>query len=443
MFKLQSKLVLYNALTKASIVLICGILFVVFIDDISNNQLDYRLIDKAKNLIKNLSEADVSKKIMSQKNFTDYNILREEYIFLEELPLSSKILKTPEYKTEYKVVDKETAEYRIIEYPFIYNKKLYKLEIGQKSIVIVRIKKTISIISFFTVFITLGISLVLDIFFNRILLKPFYKIVDQKIKKVNDPLSYNHNLIPTTTKDFRSLDVSISELMNKISNLILKEKQFIANVSHELLTPISILRVRLENILNDDNLQDHDSKKIYDSIKTLNRLKNVVNSLLLISKIENQQFNKPDKFSISEVVEEVILELEDRMEIKEINLKKNLKNNFSFEGNESLIHTLFFNIVNNAIKYNHKEGSIIIKDKTSNEFYYVYVIDTGFGMDKQGIENAFNRFEKLENEHDESHGLGLSIVKSIAQFHKINIEIQSEVGEGSTFILRFPNQLLS
>ena len=442
MFKLESKLILYNALTKGFIILILGTIMLVFIDSISNQQLDVRLEDKAKIFINNFSEKDLSKELKSQKSFTDYNILKEEYIFLQEVPNRLKKGKSPLYKTAYKVLANQTSEYRIIIYPFTFQGKNYTIEIGQNSVVIKRIKQTISIIALVIILISFGISLIFEIFFNRILFKPFYEIVAQKIKNVNNPLTYNHQLISTSTEDFRALDLSIGALMDKVSSQILKEKQFIANVSHELLTPISILMARLENILNNNRLDHHDSEKIYSSIKTLSRLRSVVNSLLLISKIENNQFKKPDKFQISKVIEEVILELEDRIEVKEIVVKNNIEHHLYLEGNESLVHTFFFNIINNAIKYNQPKGSITIKDKTSNEFYYVYVIDSGIGMNKEGQENAFNRFEKLESEQDESHGLGLAIVKSIAQFHKIDMEIQSKIGKGTTFILRFPNQFL-
>jgi signal transduction histidine kinase len=440
MLKLESKLILYNALTKGFIILILGTIMLVFIDSISNQQLDVRLEDKAKIFINNFSEKDLSKELKSQKSFTDYNILKEEYIYLQEVPNSLRKIKSPTYKTAYKVLANQTSEYRIIIYPFSLHGKNYTIEIGQNSMVIERIKQTISIIAVFAILISLAVSLIFEIFFNRTLFKPFYEIVAQKIKNVNNPLTYNHQLISTSTEDFRALDLSIGALMDKVSSQILREKQFIANVSHELLTPISILMARLENILNNNRLDPHDSGKIYSSIKTLSRLRSVVNSLLLISKIENEQFKKPDKFPISNVIEEVILELEDRIEVKEIVLKNNIKHHFYLEGNESLIHTFFFNIINNAIKYNQQGGNITIKDKTSNEFYYVYVIDSGIGMNKENQENAFNRFEKLESEQDESHGLGLAIVKSIAQFHKIDIEILSKIGKGTTFILRFPNQ---
>ncbi|MEO5911502.1 MAG: HAMP domain-containing sensor histidine kinase [Pelobium sp.] len=443
MYKLQFKLIIYNALTKGVIVLILGILISVFIDDLSKEQLDTRLNDKANIFIKTIYNNEVALEILSKKSFVDYNILKEEYIQIENNSKKNGISSEPIFSTENKIVENKNTRFRIIKYPFNYNGRDYILEIGSSYIAADRLRKTILLITSLSIVIFLISSLILDISFNKLLFAPFYKIIDKKIKKVNDPSHYDYQLIDTTTQDFRSLDENISELMNKINNLIIKEKQFIANVSHELLTPVSILTVRLENILSDESLSEIHSRKIYDSIKTLTRLKSVVNSLLLISKVENQQFKKPDQIIIKDLINEVLEELEDRSDDKELMIRNDIQNEFSFYGNHALLFTLFFNVVNNAIKYNDLKGQIIIKDKTSNEFYSIYLKDTGAGMDKDYIENVFNRFEKLDESNADSHGLGLAIVKSIAQFHKIDIEIQSEIGEGTTFIFRFPSELIS
>lgn len=442
MYKLQSKIVFFNALTKVVIIFILGALVMLFIDDISYSQLDARLRDKTTRFIKDISNDKQVKKLFDEKNFTDYNILKEEYVLVKELSELSKNQPNPLFSTQAKVIDNELSTYRVIDYQFSYNHKYYDLEIGQNLVALKRLKSTILLTTVLAILISLVVSLFFDVIFNKWLLKPFYKIIDQKIVNAGNPMSFDHHLIETTTKDFRVLDESINALMSKISTLILKEKQFIANVSHELLTPISILSVRLENILSDDNLNDHQTKKIYDSLKTLQRLKSVVNSLLLISRVENHQFNKPDKIYFDVLISDVVEELEDRSLEKNINIVNEITNRSNINGNSSLMHTMFFNIINNAIKYTDADGQICLTDKTNKDFYFIYVTDTGRGMSQEFLENVFSRFEKSDKEESESHGLGLAIVKSIAAFHQINIEIQSEVGKGTTFILRFPNDLV-
>ncbi|RZK54259.1 MAG: HAMP domain-containing histidine kinase, partial [Pedobacter sp.] len=273
--------------------------------------------------------------------------------------------------------------------------------------------------------ISLLVTLITDYAFTNFILRPFYKIIDQKLNKVNNPTSYNYQNIPTNTTDFKILDNSINSLMRKISDLFLLEKQFIANVSHELLTPISILSGRLENILTADNLPIEHENKIFASLKTLNRLKVIINSLLLISKVENEQYLKKDNVSIKHQLDEIYEDLEDRILDKKIIYQNHVKSDFIFTGNQALIHTLLVNIINNAIKYNMLNGSITIGEDLNSSNYTLIINDTGIGMEKEIASNAFNRFERENNENEDGFGLGLAIVNSIAKFHQLNIDIKS------------------
>jgi signal transduction histidine kinase len=243
--------------------------------------------------------------------------------------------------------------------------------------------------------------------------------------------------VQTTTQDFALLDDSISGLMKKITDLFLIEKQFIANVSHELLTPISIISTRLENIMLNETMSEDGENKIYASMKTLNRLKAIINSLLLISKVENNQFHRNDQVEIAHVINEIAEELEDRLEDKHIQFHNRMAYQYSLMAHRALVHTLLFNIINNAIKYNQPRGHIIISDDDKDGTYVLQIADTGIGMDTKQIDKAFNRFEKLDTDQEQSYGLGLAIVKSIAAFHQISIDIKSDRGKGTTFILTF------
>ncbi|RZK03344.1 MAG: HAMP domain-containing histidine kinase, partial [Flavobacterium sp.] len=268
------------------------------------------------------------------------------------------------------------------------------------------------------------------------LLKPFYSIIDKKINLVNDPSHYNYDNIPTNTDDFRILDDSINSLMRKINTLFALEKQFIANVSHELLTPISILSTRFENMLNTPEIPIEHENKIYASLKTLNRLKVIINSLLLISKVENNQYLKTEEISLKQEIEDIYEDLEDRISDKNITYTSNINEDFLFIGNKALIHTLFINIINNAIKYNIDGGSLSIIGKKDHNRYVLTVTDTGLGMTNELVKNAFDRF-KRGNTEENGFGLGLAIVESIAKFHKIDIDITSEEHKGTSISLMF------
>jgi len=435
--KLQIKLALYNALTKLAIILLTGGLILVSLEQLIYHHIATRLTEKKHELIKHLSQKEISTILNQQQSFIDYNILKEEYIIIKPVRYQPSLADHATFATEARTIEHETETYRILKSAFNFEGHTYYLEIGETMYTVEELKSTIKGFALLMLFIALTLTMLIDLTFTRFLLKPFYQIIDRKLIKVNDPLNFDYEKVKTTTQDFELLDSSISTLMAKISNMFMLEKQFIANVSHELLTPISIISSRLENILQQDGLTEESENKLFASLKTLNRMKSIINSLLLISKIENNQFNKTDKVVISDIIKEVWEELEDRLEDKKIQFNNHAYFAWTMQANRTLMYTLLFNIINNAIKYNKMNGGIFITDKLQDDVYTLEITDTGIGMNDKEIEMAFNRFEKLDTDQKESYGLGLAIAKSITAFHNIGVQIVSTKNTGTTFRLIF------
>ena len=435
--KLQIKLALYNTLTKVAIIVVTGLLILFSLENITYSHISLRLNNKKDAFLKNLSPGEVNQILKQQQSFTNYNILKEEFIFLKPIPYQPDRQPTQSFSTQRRTIEKVTDNYLILTYRFNFDGHSYLLEIGDTMDAVIQLKQTIREFSLLMLVVALLLTLVIDLIFTKYLLAPFYRIIDRKLIKVNDPMNFDYARVETSTQDFKLLDDSISTLMKKIADIFMLEKQFIANVSHELLTPISIISSRLENILQHEKLSEDTENKIFASLKTLNRLKSIINSLLLISKVENNQFNKSDGIQIAEVVDEVYQELEDRLEDKQITFNNNIKHSRTMLGNHSLMHTLLFNIINNSIKYNREQGNITVTDYLKHDEYVLEIADSGIGMSEQQIEKAFNRFEKLETDKKESYGLGLAIVKSITAFHNIKIRISSVKDQGTAIKLVF------
>jgi len=439
--KLQVKLALYNTLTKLAIILFTGLLILLSIEKISYNHVELRLEENERETLRNLNSKEINSKLANEKPYTDFNILKEEFITIKPVKFEPTVTKNASFTTETRTNESVTQTYRILTHQFNFNNHTYLLEIGVSITSIEELKSIIKRFTLLTLLIALALTLVSDLIFTKFLLAPFYKIIDRKLIKVNDPMNFDYEKVKTTTQDFELLDDSISTLMKKISNLFSLEKQFIANVSHELLTPISIISSRLENILLQEELSEASENKMHASLKTLNRLKSIINSLLLISKVENNQYAKADVVMIAGVIMEIEEELEDRLEEKHLIFNNNMKYIYSIMGNRPLMHTLLFNLINNAIKYNKPKGSITVADELKEDVYILEITDTGAGMDQQQIENAFNRFEKFETEEKESYGLGLAIVKSITAFHGIRVKIDSVKDKGTSIYLIFNREL--
>lgn len=436
--RLQEKLTLYNAATKIALIFILGTIILFSLEKISINHLDNRLSKKETKLIKNLNDSEVDSLLNAQQTFTDYNILKDEFIVLKLIPRQKSIDPTEKFSTGDREIMGDIEAYRILTKQFKYKNKYYQLELGTTAAGAISIKKSLGIYMFIVLMVSLSITLVTDYAFTRFLLKPFYKILDQKINKVNDPITFDYSKIPTNTTDFVLLDDSINGLMRKITDLFLLEKQFIANVSHELLTPISILNGRLENILASETLPVEHEEKIMASLKTLSRLKSIINSLLLISKVENEQYVKKDQVMVKQELEDIHEDLKERILDKRIAYEDQTKENFIFLGNQPLIHTLLVNIINNAIKYSNQLGKIVIADQLTPENYLLSITDNGIGMENEIVKKAFHRFERETNEEVSGLGLGLAIANSIAKFHHISISIASKKHQGTRVVISFP-----
>lgn len=228
-------------------------------------------------------------------------------------------------------------------------------------------------------------------------------------------------------------------MMTQVNEAFEVEREFIMNVSHELLTPVSILRTRIENLLTDPSLPNDAADKLVESQKTLSRLTKVVKALLYISRIENEQFVKNEKVSVKTLIEEVLEELDEWLMAKNIKLRNEISEDWICSPcNKSLLHTLFFNLLSNGIKYNIEGGELIISNSRKDGAYVLSVSDTGLGIESAHIPFIFDRFKRFKPEDGKSFGLGLPIVKTIASFHGLDIRVESERSRGTTFFISFP-----
>jgi signal transduction histidine kinase len=280
-----------------------------------------------------------------------------------------------------------------------------------------------------------------DAAFAHYLLRPLRRLITSKLQGVHHPSAFSYAPLQTTTTDFRRLDDSLSDTMRRVQTAFEKEREFMSNVSHELLTPVSILQSRFENMLQDPTLGHAHSLKIVDSQKTLYRLRNTVKTLLLIANIENEQYLRDESVSLAAVLADVTNELEDRLAQREIRLLEELRPDYVLpEANRTLLFTLLFNLVSNAIKYNRWGGSITVQGRPEAGGYRLSVTDTGPGIAAQHLPHLFDRFRRFQAgaSAPEGYGLGLPIAKTIAEFHKALLTVESTEGKGTTFSLLFP-----
>jgi two-component system, OmpR family, sensor histidine kinase ArlS len=437
--RLELKLALIGAISKIIIFLILVILVQQMIDSMAQSHTDRDLLkmkDKTMSIVRKIG---IKPYLNAEKDsaFASYNILKDDYISIvvAESGTAGQIA----FSQEARVIEGEEFDYRILNYTFEVEDKLYSLEIGKNIQLIYNLEKTLKSISLSIILIVLAITIVFDLAIFKYLLHPLNQMIIPKLKTVENPETFNYTELSSSTSDFVYLNTTINELMHKVNDILRSQKKFIGDVSHELFTPISVMQSKLDNLLVSEKLPAKTVQMILGQQQELVRLQHIIKALLLISRIENDQYDKNDTVSLHELVEEVISNIEERAEIKNITIENQVNARFRMvEINKYLIYILLFNLVSNAIKYGREGGSVRLTDKVEGEQLIISVEDNGIGIEPENLEIIFNRFKRVDAGTGEGYGLGLSIVRTIASFHDAKIEVNSIPGKGSRFEIRFP-----
>ena len=435
--KLQTKLALFNLLSK----LVFSALFIGFlpliIERINIRQTDNELIGKREEVIGLITKVGIEPFIISDSTagFGSYNILKEEYISLER--------GTGGEEWNYidiarRIIDGETIDYRVLHYSLRIDGEEYLLEIGKSlsSITYSAINIRKIILVFLVLFIL--VTLITDLTYTARLLRPL-RTITGKLGETSSPSFDTSTPLVTTTEDFVQLDRTLREMMKKIGELFRKEKEITVNISHELMTPVSVLRSKLENMLMHENLDPSIEAGIEDSLRTLHRLKTLVNSMLMIARLESSQYMKEENVNLGELVSEVTSELSPVAEDGGVTLTLACEQNYILNhANRSLLFSMIYNVVNNAVKHTPPGGIIEITGREKPDRFELEVSDTGNGMSQEQLDGLFSRFSNRPDPAGNSTGIGLAITKSIADFHNIAVRVISKQGKGTQFFFFFP-----
>lgn len=215
-------------------------------------------------------------------------------------------------------------------------------------------------------------------------------------------------------------------------------REFMADVSHELKTPIfaaqGFVHTLLDGAIEDKKVR---SKFLKKAAKSLDGLDMLVHDLLTLSQIETGEIKMHvTSFSLKETIEEVFDQLENKANKKGITLTYKKSRGIFVLGDSHRIYQVLLNLVSNAIKYTNKDGKVKIGYTDNEDSITMYVRDTGEGIPEADINRIFERFYRVDKSRSKEKGgtgLGLAIVKHILEGHQSKIEVKSKVGEGSEF----------
>lgn len=238
--------------------------------------------------------------------------------------------------------------------------------------------------------------------------------------------------------------VLISKLaLSPIQKAWQKQLDFTADASHELRTPLAVMLTNLELIMDNPAETVESQNKWLRNIYAENlRMTKLVDNLLTLSRADtNEQSLEVTTFMLDEAIRDTLVPLEPALTRKEVVLKTHLEQGISFCGDQKRLMQLVVLLVDNAIKYMGRPGSLDVLLKQSVKQIELTVSDTGVGIAEEHIDKLFDRFYRISKAHSKENdgsGLGLSIAKWIVESHHGTIRVESTIGVGTSFIIVLP-----
>ncbi len=447
--RLETKLALFNALSKLLLVLLGVLIVTPIVQRVAVAHTDLRLREKKRQVLALVRRDGLAAFVRAERSeaYADYNILKQEYISLKPLA-TGPAAPVERIFNEPRQVDNAVEDFRILSYAVPAGpagpagQRAFRLEIGSSLGTLELLTHTLRLLALWVLVAVALLTVLTDVAFAHYLLGPLRELTVRKLRGIRQPSEFSFAPIATDTTDFRRLDDGLNALMRQIQSAFEKEREFMSNVSHELLTPASILQSRFENMLQDPTLPEPHAQQIVESQRTLYRLRNTVRTLLLIANIENEQYLRDEVVSLTQTARDVAEELDDRRQQRDLALALDLAPDLVLpRANATLLHTLLRNLLANAIKYNHVGGTIrIVGRATPAGGYALRVEDTGPGIAAEHLPHLFDRFRRFSAPGPgapEGYGLGLPIAQTIAAFHGAALRAESTVGQGTAFVLEF------
>lgn len=277
-------------------------------------------------------------------------------------------------------------------------------------------------------------------------------IQDRKIKEINRYLRGINNG-NYTLKIQDNGEGELSKLRNELykTTILLKENAFnsekekeqlsnsLADISHQLKTPLTSIRIMLDNILENPEMEkDVREEFLRDISNQIEWISSLVISLLKIAKFDAGTIKmENEEINVKKLIDNVVSNLSILLEVKEVGVVTDIDENSTFVADYKWQLEALTNIVKNAIEYSNQGSKIYIKTENNAVFLKIKIQDTGKGIEKKDIKHIFERFYKTKNNHEESIGIGLSLAKTIIEQNNGYIKVDSEIGKGTTFEIKY------
>ncbi|MFC6269727.1 sensor histidine kinase [Frigoriflavimonas asaccharolytica] len=384
-------------------------IFYFVIENVLQNNLDEQLEERKSSVVEKLKEMPVEKMVYFQDEIT-----------IKKNP--KKLIADSIYTQEiYNAKEDETDSFRTLQFPTKVDGTTYNITITESLVEREDLMKNI-LLMLITILLILTITLLLiNTHIREKIWKPFYKTIEElKNFRVDDLQGLN--LEKSNINEFSDLNQSLNALSAVNQKVYQSQKEFTENASHELQTPLAILQNNVELFWQTEDISEEQAEILENISGATSRMTRLNKSLLLLSKIENKQFNDIQDVNLNRLAEDFFKNYQEQIKFKNIDLKTQLSRFFIVKIDDSLAEILVNNLLLNALKYAPKDSSVELLF-TENSMS-ISNQSNGNSLDETKLFKRFQRQSKQEN----STGLGLEIAHQIAVSFdlKLNYEFKNE-----------------
>jgi heavy metal sensor kinase len=256
-----------------------------------------------------------------------------------------------------------------------------------------------------------------------------------------DDLSLRIN-VKNRGDEIGALIETFNDMIIRLEKSVTRIRQFSGDVSHELRTPLTIIRGEVEVLLRKSRTKEEYTATLDSVLEESQRMEKIINDLLFLSRVEGMERSRlKDMVQLEEIISDVLESRETAVKRKRLHLTVESGDSHLIEGNRELLERMLANLVDNSVRYTPEGGHINISLAKEGETIKLAVSDTGIGIPEESLPKIFDRFfvvDKSRSKETGGSGLGLSIVKWIAESHGARIAVSSRLGQGTSFVLYFP-----
>ena len=270
--------------------------------------------------------------------------------------------------------------------------------------------------------------------------KPVKKISETALE-IKKSKNFSRRIeLDNSEDEIHKMASTFNEMLDTVEETFIHEKQFSSDVSHELRTPITVILAQSDYALDYVDTLD----EAMESFEVINRqakkMTSLINQIMELSKLERQNEIEKERINFSNIILQLLEDYRTLLENSNIELITNIEKDLRIYGNKLMIERLFINLFTNAMKFT--KTTISVSLNRINKEIILQIKDDGVGIAKEEQKYIWDRFFQINNSRNKDKnrgsGLGLSMVNKIAQLHSATIEVESEIGKGACFIVRFP-----